>query len=487
MGKQELDGDFAIPSAPDVERMIIGVIFLDNELMREAKQLLKTSDFYVGEHRKIFVYQRRQFEEDKPIDAILIAQRMQEVGDLLWNSYTDTIAFLVNMTSGIPHVTSIAKHAEVLRKKSKARWLLHFSERIRSNVLDNLDPDGLAQTIIEEVSGVSTASKSLRRPRTIEELYEAQATRFALFHKGISDAIPTGFHEMDSKLLGGGLLPSLMYVFAGRPSMGKTTLALDVLCNIADQGRRGMVVTRETPAEMLLDRMVSAKSGVDRFKISSGISEHDYNLAMETLSAMRLTPIVIDDVSSTISEIDGWLYEYDRAGTPIEFLMLDYLQLMAGEGGDGRTQEVSKISSGFKQLLTKWRIPGVAVSQLSRAPGDREPELHHLRESGQIEQDADAVLFLHGDQTEEDIDFLVKELICKKQRDGPHFRRTLDMNASLVTFRRPDMLGLPEPKRQIEPRSMGTDEEELAEQKARAQKPKARRKAPSEDERAFDY
>jgi replicative DNA helicase len=486
MGNRELDRQLetkGIPNSPEAEQTLLGQIVLNNELISQTKRLIKPSDLYNRGYRSMYICMLAADEAKEPIDTISLKERLQRMGEL---DACGGVMALVHLTDYVFGTTSVERLCEIIRQHSKARWLLNFAGSIQSSILDGVDADSVAKMILDKVGeNVSEGEAKLRRPRSIEDLYENQALRLQMFHKGISDAIPTGFPEVDAKLLGGGLLPSLMYVFAGRPSMGKTTFALDVVSNMADSGRRIMVVTRETPAEMLLDRMIAAKSGIARFKISSGISERDYELALETLQSMRLTPIVIDDASTTIGEIDHWLSWFDRIGKTIEGIMLDYLQLMSGDG-DGRTQEVSAISSGFKGLLTKWKIPGIAVSQLSRAPGEREPELHHLRESGQIEQDADAVLFLHGEQTEEDADFLVKELICKKQRDGPHFRREIDLNTELVTFRSKKMLGLPD-RSQIEPRKAGTDEEELVRQKARAQAPRQRNKKPSEDEQSFDY
>lgn len=453
--------DQALPSSPEAERAILGAILLDGELIHQAARLLRPDDFYTEPYKYVFLIMVGLMEKGKTMDQILIweeAKRGKHMTEVL------TLGYITNLTYGLPHSTNISYYANIIRQHSKSRWLLRFAARIHATILDGqTPPDDVAKWIIEEVDQADTALENLRRPMSIDQMYEDQALRFNLFHKGISDAIPTGFPEIDEKLLGGGLLPSLMYVLAGRPSMGKTTLAIDIICNAADAGRRCMIVSRETPKEMLVDRMVSAKSGVERFKISSGMTKTNYDRAMETLQAMRLAPIVIDDFSTTIHEVDRWLAEYERKGQRIELLMMDYLQLMSGQG-DSRVQEVSGISKGFKGLLTKYKIPGIPVSQLSRAPGDSEPELHHLRESGQIEQDADCVMFVHGDQTEEDLEYLLKELICKKQRDGPHFRRSMSMSTGLVTFRRPSMLGLSEP---IQPRRMGTDEEELARQKAR--------------------
>lgn len=466
------------PHSMEAEKMVLGQVMLDNELMSQAVRLLKAQHFFLAAHQSIFMVQAELHDSSQEINYVTISELLKRDRVL---EQAGGIRYLQQLTHGLPHSTSISQYADIIRAHAKSRWLMRLGLKIHAIARDGGDhPDEVAKWIMQEMDGEGARLEGLRRPRSIDDMYEDQALRFGMFHKGISDAIPTGFPEIDAKLLGGGVLPSLMYVLAGRPSMGKTTFALDVSCNAADQGRRVLVVSRETPAEMLLDRMVSAKSGIERFKISPGMTRASYELAMETLQAMRLVPIVIDDFSTSIAEIDGWLGEYLRAGEPIELIMLDYLQLMTSNDADTRVQEVSAISKGYKGLLTKYKIPGLLVSNLNRAGGMGEPELIHLRESGQIEFDADVVLMIHGDETEEEVQFLSKELICKKQRDGPHFRRTLEMNTELVTFRTPSMLGHSRLPEKIEPRRMGTDEEELVRQKARG-------KRAHKDEGIFEY
>lgn len=464
MSTERLDRalDKPMPSSPEAEAAVLGAILLDNELITQAMRLLRPEDFYVPFHRNVFLAMIKLWDARSDINSILIMEEMKRQG----TAPEMVVSRITNLSYGLPHTTNILHYVKVIRGHSKGRWLVAFGSRIAAAVMDGEShPDEVAKWILEEVGDVQDTLGELRRPMSIDQMYDDHALRLQMFHKGISDAIPTGFGDIDRRLLGGGLLPGLMYIIAGRPSMGKTTFTLDVLCNAADQGRRVLVISRETPREMLLDRMIAAKSGIERFRLSPGMTKSNYELALETLQTMRLTPIVIDDFSTTIAEMDRWLAEYERKGEQIDLMALDYLQLCQGVG-DSKVQEVSSVSSGFKGLCTKYKIPGLLISNLNRGAGSSEPELIHLRESGQIEFDADVVLMVHGDETEEDVEFLAKEIICKKQRDGPHFRAPMDMNTQLVTFRTPSMLGLKPEPRKIEARRMGTDEEEVAKQKA---------------------
>lgn len=446
------------PHNPDVEQAVLSSVLADPLRLTQCRQASASPDwFHVSAHRKVFSCLLELEDAGDPIDEITVGNMLRARGQLAQVGGQQ----FVNQLGQQPPSSNLSGYLEILRKYQKARAGIRFAAKMAEQLKDgDCDPDKIMESAVGWLDSQHTESRSVRRPMSIAEMYEPQALRFQMFYKGISDALPTGFPDIDEKLLGGGVLPSLLYYLAGKPSMGKTTFAIDVTCNIADSGHRCLVVSRETPKEMLLDRMVAAKAGIDRFKLSSGMSKANYELAMETLQVMKLIPIVLDDYSSSVAELDRLLAWYERQGESMEFLMCDYLQLMTGDG-DNKVQEVSSVSKGLKGLLTKYKIPGLIVSNLSRASGSGEPEISHLRESGQLEFDADAIFFIHGDETEEDIDFLEKDFICKKQRDGPHFRRKLDMNTRLVTFRSPDMLGLAVTDAGVKPRRMGTDEEEL--------------------------
>lgn len=470
------------PHNPDVERAVLGSVLLDPIQLSHCRQAGTTPDwFHVAANRYTFSCMLELEDSGESIDEITVGNLLKSRGQL---AQVGGQTFVSRLSTGLNSAPNISGYLEILRRYHKARAGIRFAAKMAEQLKDGeSDPDEVMESAVGWLDSQRTESRSIRRPMSIDEMYEDQALRFQLFHKGISDALPTGFPEIDEKLLGGGFLPSLLYYLAGKPSMGKTTLAIDFTCNIADLGFRCLVVSRETPKEMLLDRMVAAKAGVDRFKISSGMTKTNYELAMETLQVMRLIPIVFDDYSSSIAELDRVLAWYEREGKRIDFLMADYLQLMTGEG-DNKVQQVSDVSKGFKGLLTKYRIPGLVVSNLNRASGTGEPEIHHLRESGQLEFDADAIFFVDGDETKEDLDFLKKKFLCKKQRDGPHFNRELFMNTRLVTFRRPDMLGLTVTEDGVKPRRLGTDEEELAKQKAGG---KVVKKGPKGQEDSFEF
>lgn len=461
----------SLPHNADAEHAILGGILMDPVLIDQTRRLIPAGWFHISYHRYIYQAMLEVNNLGQDLNPIVIGEHLKKNGLL---EKAGGITFITQLTYGLPHFTNVTAYAEILREKAKARRGIRLAYKFAAALQDGADhPDKMFQDIIQELSEAHGTLQNARRPMSIDELYDDIALRYMLFHKGISNAIPTGFPNIDKRMIGGGLVPGYTYVLAGRPSMGKSTLALDIACNIAQSGRRVYIVTREMPRESLIDRMVAAKSDVERFHISAGISEKEYKKILETLGDMRPVPIVLDDSSISIQEVDGWLGEYERLGKRCDVLLVDYMQLMSGEHGDGRVQEVSGISRGLKGICMRREISGIWVSQLSRAnvTGNREPELYDLRESGQIEQDADFVGFLHGDPHEEGLDFYTKELLVKKQREGPQFREPMDMNCRLVTFRTPDMLGHNNgngTKPPVKPRTMG--EEELVKKTRRGER-----------------
>lgn len=474
----------SMPSNPDVEQAVVGGVLKSPDLLVQCRQV--TPDwFHTTSYRHAWSAILTLDDDDQPIDELTVSNLLKKRGLLEQCGGRDGVS---QMTQGLSDSSDIRNYVDILRGYQKARTGIRFAAKLAARLGDaEEDPDSVFTEAASWLDSNSHSEDRARRPTSIDEMYDAQAFRYQLFLKGVSNAIPTGFPQIDEKLLGGGVIPSLTYVLAADPSMGKTTLALDIAANAAEQGKRVLIVSREMSKESLLDRLVAAKSGVDRFKISSGISLKDYEKIMETLTLLRMSPIILDDTSLTMLEVESELRAYELKGERIDLLVIDYLQLMEGDTTNGRQNEVAATSRATKRVAMRFEIPVIIVSQLNREPSrhNRKPTIRDLRESGQIEQDADFVAFIWGDATEEELEFLQKELICKKQRDGPHFTVPMDMNTLLVTFRTPDMLGL-SADGETRPRRMGTDEEELAKEKARVKRPKAGRK-PQEDVESFDF
>lgn len=429
------------PYNAEAERAILGGIIIHPELIDQCRRLIDVNWFFLEAYRYVYAAMLILDDERIGIDSISLGNLLTKRGQLV---KVGGMVGIMELIHGLPHSTNLGHYIEIIRKYAKARWTIRYAEKLIEQLLDNSDdPDEIVAVAAQELEATKKEDLQIRRPRSLSELYDDYALRLMLFHKGISNAIPTGFQQIDEKLLGGGLVPGFTYVIAGRPSMGKSTLALDMCVNAADTGNCTVYVTREMPKESLMDRLVAAKANVSRFKISSGISQDNYERTLEAAQLLKLLPLILDDYSETVGQLDHYLSQMEKLGKRVDLICIDYLQLMQGSMKDGRTNEVSEISRDLKGLAMRHEIPVIEVSQLTRAPGKehRAPELFDLRESGQIEQDADVVLMLHGDDAEEGVAFYERELLCRKQREGPLFHRLLDMNASLVTFRTPQMLG----------------------------------------------
>jgi replicative DNA helicase len=472
-----------MPCNPDVEQAVIGNVLLNQQHLSQCKRVTPEW-FHETPYRYVWSAILSLDEDGQPIDEVTISNLLKKRGQLEQCGGRRGVSA---MAEGVSESGDIRNYLEILRSYEKARAGIRFAAKLAARLADaEEDPDAVFTEAAGWLDSNSGQESRARKPTSLDEMYDTQALRYQLFLKGVSNAIPTGFPEIDAKLLGGGTIPSLTYVFAADPSMGKTTLALDIAANAAEQGKRVYIVSREMSKEAILDRLVAARSGVDRFKISAGITKADYERIMETLSLMRLQPIILDDTSLTMREVEAELRSLEMRGEQVDMLVIDYLQLMEGDTADGRQNEVAANSRATKRVAMRFEIPVIIVSQLNREPArhNRKPTIRDLRESGQIEQDADFIAFIWGDATEEELEFLQKELICRKQRDGPHFTVPLDMNTLLVTFRTPDMLGLTgRPKA----RRMGTDEEELDQAKARVQGAVKRKRKPNPDEETFDY
>lgn len=426
--------DRPLPSSPDAERAILGAIVLDNLLIEQAKRDCPADWFYSPAHRRIFTAMLSLNEQKSEINALLLSEELKRDGSL--ESVGGTL-FLSNLTDGIFSVRNLKNYIAHVRESHRRRWAVKFGAMLTEQALEgDVSPDEMFALAISRLDTMRGLSFDKRGPKSLEELADDQLARYELFFQGVSDALPTGFRQIDDHLLGGGLVPSALYVLAAQTSMGKSTLGLDIAANIGGTGRRTYIVSREMSRESLFDRLVAFESGVHRWKIRPGIWDGDYKQVQQGVVRLAQKPIVLDDSSLTVSEIRGYLREADTRGDRVELLLVDYLQLLEAEGRrrETRNQEVGSLSRSLKSLAMEFRIPVISIAQLKRFD-NREPELSDLRDSGEIEQDADVVMFLFGDRPDEGQRFYERTLKCAKQREGPLFREQLPFNGELVTYR----------------------------------------------------
>jgi replicative DNA helicase len=423
----------SLPNSSEAERAILGGIVLDNGLISQAVELLKPEDFYLASHRRIFTAMIALFERGAELNPILIGEELKKESSL---ESVGGISFITNLTYGLPHSTNIIHYAKVVRGKSMLRQLIKAASKITQEALEQEDEPELILDHAEHAI-FQLADERVRQGFThvrpiaeelLEKIQEMEGRASLL------TGLTTGFPDLDK--MTSGLQRSDLVILAARPSMGKTSFALNLAENAALQG--GAVVgmfSLEMSKEALVMRMLCSHGNVDAQRFRNGfLSRPEWAQIARSLGALAETKIFLDDTPGiTVLEMRAKARRLAAEQKRIDLIIVDYLQLMQGSAKrvESRQQEVSQISRELKGLAKELNVPVVALSQLSRAPESRSehrPQLADLRESGALEQDADVVAFIYRDEqykTAEERESLpedrknVAELIIAKQRNGP--------------------------------------------------------------------
>jgi replicative DNA helicase len=421
------------PNSPESERVILGAILVDASLLEPIREQMTGEQFYSHSHRRIYDAIMGLREQGTPVDTTAVINSLRNSNEL---EATGGTPYVLSLPHGVPALVPRSHIKEVVRLARKRR-AMQFAERFGDKAANGDETEEeLLRYAQDWIDGARTELPNVAKVQTLKAMIDDQAGRYRRWHKGISDAIPTGFPAIDSYLLGGGLVRSGLYVLAARPGMGKTAMSLDIAANMAHQQTTVYLVSREMPAPSLFDRLHAAAAGVPRSKLRPGINKTDYERLLQTLETLGALPIAIDNSSLTVSDVRSNLREEERKQRRPEVIIIDYIQLLKGQGRN-RNDEVGSVSRGLKALAMELNVPILALAQLSREceKMGREPELSDLRDSGEIEQDADAVFFLFGDKPEEHGKVFNRWLKCSKQRDGQLFRTEVPFNGEMVTFR----------------------------------------------------
>ena len=427
-----------LPNNTESEIIVLGRIFLDPSLLPEVKRDLTPDRLYSQMHRKIFCAMLDIHEQDKPLTPIEVFETLRDPSITL--SYLASLTDPRNCPTFVPLGPEIKRIVSSARKRSVAK----FAEMLKDKALEGIETEDELITFASNwIEGAKTKLPSVNKSQSLAQMVDDQADRYSKWHKGISDAIPTGFSLIDDRLMGGGLVRSGLYILAARPSMGKSSLALDIAANVAQSGKIVHIVSREMPAASLFDRLHAAQAGIARWKLRKGIYQRDYIRLLDTLERVAEAPVIIDNASVLVSDIRSDLREWERKHMRPDLLIVDYIQMLTGQGRS-RNDEVGSVTRGLKGLAMELQIPVLGLSQLTRDNDrqKREPELSDLRDSGEIEQDADAVFFLFGERQEEGAKIYSRWFKCAKQRDGELFRAEMTFNGELVTFRSFDQLAV---------------------------------------------
>jgi replicative DNA helicase len=415
-----------LPHNLEAERSVLGAILVHNDAFNTAAQVIDGRDFYRDAHRRIFDRMVTLSERNEAIDFVTLKEELSRGGDL---DHVGGPAYIASLVDGVPRATNIEYYARIVKEKATLRNLIYAANKILTSAYE---ADQEPELILDEAESSIFAVADDRLKAGFVAMRDLVKENFPkvelLFeHKRLVTGVPTGFVDLDEMTRG--LQAGDLVIIAARPSMGKTSLVLNIAQHVAVQPDLTVgFFSLEMSKEALFIRLLTSEAQIDSHRLMSGaIGQKDYGRishAIETLSAMRL---FIDDTASIgVLEMRAKSRRL-QAEHGLNLIVLDYIQLMSARGRyENRTLELASISRSLKGLAKELNVPIVVLSQLSRAPearADHRPQLSDLRESGALEQDADVVVLIYRDDAynrdPNNPDAGIAELILAKQRNGP--------------------------------------------------------------------
>ncbi len=422
------------PQSLEAEQATLGAMLMEREAIARVVDLLEPRDFYSPQHQMLYHAVLDLFNDSQPVDLVTLSARLQDRGQL---EDVGGTSYLLALQEAAPTAAAVTHYAKIVREKAILRDLITAGGAIRESALSAADEDveAIVDRREQEIFAVSErtitpAFTSIREllGDTYDRIDEMQES-----HRP-GTGLLTGYDDLDS--LTSGLQPSDLIVIAGRPSMGKTALALNMACNIAKTQKKTVAVfSLEMAKEQLALRLLCSEAGVNQQGVRQGyIDRGDMDRIATAASELYRAPIYFDDSPvMNVLQMRGKARRL-RAEHGLDLIIVDYLQLVSGYGKyENRTQEISQVARSLKALARELRVPIIACSQLSRAVETRghphRPQLSDLRESGSIEQEADVVAFIYrplyyGPEELRSAGYLetdrnISEVIVSKQRNGP--------------------------------------------------------------------
>ncbi|WP_117236206.1 replicative DNA helicase [Vibrio maerlii] len=418
------------PHSIEAEQSVIGGLMLDNERWDTVAEIVVPSDFYSRPHRLIFESAQTLFEESKPVDLITLSEALEQKEQL---DDVGGFAYLADLAKNTPSAANINAYAEIVAQRSQVRSLIGVANEIADAGYDpqGRDAEELLDFAESKVFAIAEARTNENEgPQNVDSILEKTLERIEELYKSPQDGVTgvdTGFVDLNKKTAG--LQGSDLVIVAARPSMGKTTFAMNLCENAAMvQEKPVLIFSLEMPAEQIMMRMLASLSRVDQTKIRTGqLDDEDWARISSTMGMMmQKKNMYIDDSSGlTPTEVRSRARRIAREHGGLSMIMVDYLQLMRVPAlSDNRTLEIAEISRSLKALAKELNVPVVALSQLNRSleqRADKRPVNSDLRESGSIEQDADLIMFIYRDEVyNPDSQYKgTAEIILGKQRNGP--------------------------------------------------------------------
>src|SRR5450756_1675578 len=419
------------PHSIEAEQSVLGGLLLDNQAWERVADILAESNFYRDDHRRIYRHIGKLIEKNRPADMVTVFESIEQSED---KDKTGGLAYLGALAQNTPSAHNIRRYAEIVRERAIQRKLIEVGTGIADTALNPMGKD-VGQLLDEAESRVfEIAEAGARGHQGLVEIQPILAQVMEridmLYHRdNPSDitGIATGFNDLDQKT--SGLQQGDLIIVAGRPSMGKTSFALNIAEHVAVNDRLPVAVfSMEMSGSQLAMRMLGSIGRLDQMKLRTGrLSDEDWSRLTDAVGKVHDAPIHIDETPALNAlELRARARRMHRQYGGLGLIVVDYLQLMSSSGGAGenRATEISEISRGLKALAKELKVPVVALSQLNRSLEQRpnkRPVMSDLRESGAIEQDADVILFIYRDEVynEQSPDKGTAEIIIGKQRNGP--------------------------------------------------------------------
>ncbi len=422
------------PHSIEAEQSVLGGLLLDNQAFDRVADLISGNDFYRDDHRRIWRHIAKLIEAGKPADVVTVSESIDASED---KDKTGGPAYLGALAQNTPSALHIRRYAELVRERAVQRRLAQVATEIAETALSGSGKDS-GQLLDEAESKIfQIAESGARRDQGLLEIKPVLARVFEridhLYHRdNPSDVtgVPTGFTDLDK--ITAGMQPGDLIIIAGRPSMGKTALALNIAEHVAvDNGLPVAIFSMEMSGTQLATRLLGSISKVDQHKMRTGrLNDEEWSKLSQAIGKLHDTPIYIDEAGALSAlEVRARARRLKRQFSKLGLIVIDYLQLMSSsnpKAGENRATEISEISRSLKAMAKELDVPVIAMSQLNRAVDqrpDRRPVMSDLRESGAIEQDADVIMFIYRevvykpDLPEDQRG--IAEVIVGKQRNGP--------------------------------------------------------------------
>ena len=421
---------------------MLGGLMLDNSCWDTVSNLVSAADFYRKDHRLIFQAMETLTEKNEPMDVVTLSEALDNLKQL---DAVGGLAYLSELANNTPTASNIKAYATIVHERATLRQLIHVSHEIADSCFN---PEGragheLLDDAERKVFQIAEARPKTGEPMGVKELLSKAVNRIDELSQsgGGITGLSTGFSDLDN--ITSGLQPSDLVIVAGRPSMGKTTLAMNLVESAVIGGDQPVLVfSMEMPGDSLMMRMLASLGRIDQGKVRTGqLTDDDWPRLTSAINLLHEKLLFIDDTPAlTPTDMRSRARRIVREHGKLGLIAIDYLQLMRIAGSsENRVGEISEISRSLKALAKEFECPIIALSQLNRSLEQRpnkRPIMSDLRESGAIEQDADVIMFIYRDEVynEETPDRGRAEIIIGKQRNGPIGTINLAFNGKYTRF-----------------------------------------------------